>query len=173
LSSGLTKSIAALAGVLILCASCTLEEGSAYVVQDAPPSGIHVTLKVSTTDILRVLSDAVEGGAEVDRELAKNGLGEVDCDAYPNTQYYGDRCAFRAIRATPVTGTLARDAARRLYWDDARSWDEFDDFRGDSMAQIRNRAKSCIHVTIKNVGDWPVEWRDSNWTWRDRSDPKC
>jgi hypothetical protein len=28
-------------------------------------------------------------------------------------------------------------------------------------------------VTIRNVGDWPIEWRDSNWTFRDASDSHC
>ena len=96
----------------------------------------------------------------------------VRCNYYDNTVYYGDRCAFRVLRATQTDAGLAEPAVR-LYWDDALAWDEFDDFRHDAVGPTRLQAGTCLHATIRNVGDWPIEWRDSNWTFRDWTDSKC
>lgn len=162
----------ALAAVLTIgLSSCVLTEGKEYIVQPAPPNGIHVTLKVGVSDKLKTVSDFVDRGNDIDRWLRDSGY-DVRCNYYDDTVYYGDRCAFRVLRATQTDAGLAEPAVR-IYWDDARAWDEFDDFRHDAVGPTRRRAGTCLHATIRNVGDWPVEWRDSNWTFRDRTDSKC
>ena len=152
--------------------SCVLKESDQYVIQPAPPNGIHVTLKNGTSRLLLALSELVRKGQDADGPLASFGYG-VRCNSYANTWYYGDRCAFRVLRATPIQGGLVASAANRLYWSDALAWDEFDDFRTDAMSRVRFLPSRCAHVTIRNQGDWPVEWRDSNWTYRSGSDPRC
>lgn len=152
--------------------SCVLEESEHYVIQPAPPNGIHLTLRNGTSRLLLALSELVRNGQDADGALRSFGYG-VRCNSYANTWYYGDRCAFRVLRATPVEGGLVQSAANRLYWSDAIAWDEFDDFRTDAMGPVRFLPSRCAHVTIRNQGDWPIEWRDSNWTHRSGDDPKC
>jgi hypothetical protein len=165
-------SVALLLVTALVCSSCVLRENKEYVIQDAPPNGIHVTLKVGVSDSLKTASEFVASGKDLDVLLAKAGYGTVTCDQYESTVYNGDRCAFRLVRSTPTDGGLLEPAVD-LYWSDALNWDEFDDFRSDAMSPIRKTKESCLHVTIKNVGEWPIEWRDSNWTYRLQSDSKC
>ena len=168
-----TARLAALALVLATTAgACVLKEAEHYVIQPAPPNGIHVTLRNGTGRLLLSLSELVRNGQDADGALRSFGYG-TRCNAYANTWYYGYRCAFRVLRETPVQGGLVQSAANRLYWSDAVAWDEFDDFRNDAMSRIRSLPSRCAHVTIRNQGDWPVEWRDSNWTYRSGSDPQC
>lgn len=171
-SSAWARLVGLAAAIVVLCSSCVLRENNEYVVQDAPPNGIHVTLKVGVSDSLKTASEFVASGKGLDDLLVKAGYSSVTCDQYENTVYNGDRCAFRLVRATPTDAGLAGPAVD-LYWNDALNWDEFDDFRNDAMSPIRKTKESCLHVTIKNLGEWPIEWRDSNWTYRLQSDSKC
>ncbi len=155
----------------IVCTSCVLTESKHYVIQTAPPSGVHVTLRHDTGALLQGLAYRVRQGDPVDGLLASNGY-DVRCDRDTNSWESGDRCAFRVLGATPVAGGIATGLAH-TYWSDAVASDEFSDFHNDAMAAVRAVSSRCLHVTIRNVGDWPVEWRDSNWTYRTSSDAHC
>lgn len=154
----------------VLLSSCVLAEGKEYVVQPyLVTAGAHVTFKVGPTNLLHWVSDSVMAGAKVDALLAKYSGTSVTCDAYRNTRYYGDRCAYRILRATKVSGLLAKG-----YWPEITTWSEFDDFRYEAMGHTRPRGKgdarsdSCLHVTFTYIDPISV-----NWTYRTASDPKC
>jgi hypothetical protein len=162
----------AVVGVSLLT-SCVLREGPEYVVQPAPPSGVHVTIKLGPSSMLKAVSDIVADGGAIDGHLRTYGL-PTRCDHYANTRYYGDRCAFDVLGDVEMGGGLAGGASR-LYWNDAIADDEFGDFRNDALGRVRSRDNTtCLHATIRNYGDWPVEWRETNWTVRTKAgDSKC
>jgi hypothetical protein len=163
--------VVAIAVVASALAGCVLTEGDRYVVQPAPPNGIHVTLRPKTSGALWVLSKLVRAGGDADGWLRKGGMS-TRCNYYRDTSYYGDRCAFRALREVRIAGSLERS-----WWGDAVNWDMFSDFRSSTMKPFRDNearmSKGCAHVTIRNAGEWPIEWKNSNWTVRLASDPKC
>lgn len=162
---------AGLAGVTLMT-SCVLREGTDYVVQPAPPSGVHVTIKLGPSSMLKAVSNMVAEGSSVDGHLRAYGL-TTRCDAYPNSAYYGARCAFDVLGDVEMGGGLA-GGIKRLYWNDAVADDEFSDFRNDALARILPKDNTnCLHATIRNDGDWPIEWRETNWTIRTKSDSKC
>ncbi|MCU1499516.1 MAG: hypothetical protein JWM47_3469 [Acidimicrobiales bacterium] len=158
---------------LLACslASCVLREGNEYVAQPAPPNGIHATIRSGPSSLLVVVSDLVRKGQNPDKWLVKTKY-RTRCNAYPRTAKHGDRCAFRLLRESRTTGILEKG-----WWNDATNWDMLTDFHRDAMGPFRSHRKrmraGCLHVTIRNVGDWPIEWKNSNWTVRTRSDPKC
>jgi hypothetical protein len=150
--------------------SCVLTEGPGYVVQPyLVTAGAHVTIQVGPTGLLHWASDSVANGESIDGVLAVHSGTDVRCDGYSSTRYYGDRCAYRLLRDTPISGSVASS-----YWRLATDWNEFDDFREDSMAATRPRTSgasregSCVHVTFTYVEPMSI-----NWTWRPRSDAKC
>jgi hypothetical protein len=164
-------------GAMLALSSCVLRETSDYVVQPAPPTGVHVTIKLGPTTMLKFASDIIAGGGNIDSMLRDFGI-PTRCDGHARTRYGGDLCAFEILQDMDVSGSLIDNAANQLYWSDAINDDELDDFRNDALARVRLvkdvEQTICLHATIRNVGDWPVEWRDTNWTTRDRaSDSKC
>lgn len=163
---------AGLAGVTLMT-SCVLREGTEYVVQPAPPNGVHVTIKLGPSSMLKVISDRIASGADVDGLIRAYGLS-TRCASYPRTRYYGDRCSFDILGDIEVSGGLA-SGLYRLYWSDAVANDEFADFRNDALGRVRSKNNTtCIHATIRNYGDWPIEWRETNWTVRTLAgDSKC
>lgn len=164
--------LAMAATLAVVLSSCVLKKGDQYVVQLAPPNGIHVTLRVGTSDQLKSVSTLLYEDQDVDGLLRRFNY-TVRCNSYPRrSTYYGDRCAFRVLRATPVDAGLATPGVK-VFWDDALTWNEFDDFRHDAIAPIRRRPGTCLHATIRNQGAYPLLWRDTNWTHRDRTDRNC
>lgn len=156
-----------LAGAL---SGCVLAEGDQYVAQPyLVTAGLHVTLRVGPTDLLHWASDSIAKGNDIDATVRRYGDLDVPCDDYQATRYYGDRCAYRLLRATQVSGAL-----QSAYWTEVTRWSEFDDFREDSMAKTRPRGeddplrRSCIHVTFTYIDPMSI-----NWTWRHASDPHC
>ena len=171
---GWRSRVARMAVVSLLAAGamsgCVLAEGDQYVAQPyLVTAGLHVTLKVGPTDLLHWASDSIKAGDDIDAIVRSRGGLDVPCDEYEATRYLGDRCAYRLLRATKVSGSL-----QSAYWTEVTSWDEFDDFRTDSMAKTRPRGehdplyRSCIHVTFTYIEPMSI-----NWTWRPASDPHC
>jgi hypothetical protein len=142
-----------------------LRESTHYVVQPAPPDGIHVTLRRPPTQLLGAVSDLVTAGSPVDGALRSQGL-RVRCDAWANRRSSGDRCAFEVLRATDLGGSLAAQAFARLAWNRAVDHDQLSDFSDDAMAAVRRRG-GCLHVTIRGA-------RGSvNWTHRSAGSTGC
>jgi hypothetical protein len=160
----LSVGIAALA-----LSSCVLTENDEYVVQPAPPNGFHLTISNPMSVQLKGASDAVAAGVNIDHVLRDRDI-DTTCPEV-GTRERGDRCAFRILKSVDIEGWIA--AVGNIYWRDAVADDEFGDFRDDAMAPLRTNGTRCLHVTIRNVGDWPIEWRDSNWTYRESSDSHC
>ena len=143
------------------CTSCVLTEGDQYLVQTAPPNGVHVTLSPDATGALVGVSEMVRTGVRLDPLLAARGYA-VRCDRLTNTRASGDRCALAVLRATPIRGSLAARAPMRAAWLRAtHPWEEAD-FASDAMAPVRAHRRACAHVTLRLGPVVP----DANWTWR-------
>lgn len=144
----------------IACTSCLLAESRDYVVQPAPPSGVHVTIRRQPTQLLSAISDLVTQGRAVDRALEGAELG-VRCDHLADRRSEGDRCAFLVLRATRISGSLVAGVVR-LAWNEAVSEGELGDFRDDAMVAVRRaKGRACLHVTLRT--GTPV---NANWTTR-------
>lgn len=164
-----TTSFAALGLLLAMtCTSCVLAESKDYVVQPAPPNGIHVTLRPQPTKLLVLVSDLVTAGVAIDRALADKGL-HLTCDSYPNVRAMGDRCAFRVLAAARPKGSLVSKAIVALAWGRALAPNELGDFSSDALAAVRRHRGACVHVTIRGL----PRAADANWTWRSAGNRGC
>ncbi|MFN8017232.1 MAG: hypothetical protein U0P45_03820 [Acidimicrobiales bacterium] len=153
--------------VAVLCTSCVLAQGTDYVVQPAPPNGVHVTLRPRPSHLLVVISDLVAGGVAVDRELARHGY-RVSCDGGGATRANGDRCALAVLRATRLAGGLVGASVARLGWGTAVASGKLGDFSADALGVVRRRG-GCVHVTIRRTSF--TSW--ANWTWRAAGSHGC
>ena len=153
----------------VACSSCVLAEGSQYVVQPAPPNGVHVTLRPSPTRALALLSDLVARGTSVDRALAARGY-RISCDHRSHDRRAGDRCAFEVLRATPVRGGLLQQSAARFAWRTALAGSELGDFSSDALGAVRRHHGGCAHVTIRR---FDALHGAANWTWRAKGSRGC
>lgn len=164
--------VAIAVGASLGLSSCVLTEGPEYVVQPAPPKGLHVTLRVGPTVMLHVVSDMITRNDRVDHLLRDAGL-PTRCDSSRGTRARGDRCAYRILQDFEVRGNLITNTIGRTVWSEATKDSEFADFANDAMGPTRGRRGSCLHVTVREYGDWPVSWWNTNWTLRTSSDSKC
>lgn len=154
--------------VALTCTSCVLVESKDYLVQPAPPDGIHVTLRHRPTGLLELVSNLVTAGVAIDRALSDRGL-RLTCDAYPNTRSSGDRCAFRVLKASRPNGSLVTRTLVAAAWRRALSDGELADFSHDALAQVRSHPGACAHVTIRGLPRPMV----ANWTWRRAGSRGC
>ena len=152
--------------------SCVLTEGPEYVVQPAPPGGLHVTIKAGPTALLHIVSDMITRNDRVDHLLRAADVS-TRCDSSRGTRARGNRCVYSILQDMEMRGNLIATALGRLVWGEATKDSEFADFANDAMAPTLARRNSCLHVTVREYGDWPVTWWNTNWTYRTSSDSKC
>lgn len=167
--TGRNRLILVLALAAILASSCVLKEGEGYVVQPAPPNGVHLTISAGFTEELQLASDVVAQGVNIDAVLRDRNIDTTCPNLGDRTR--GDRCAFRILGAVDIEG-FGSGIFENGYWNNAVSGKEFDDFRNDGMAKTRNTG--CLHVTMKRVQiSVFYETEDANWTYRTKADSHC
>lgn len=160
--------------VAVAANGCVLKEGEGYVIQPAPPNGIHVTIVAGMTDQLKLASDVVAQGVNIDAVLKDRNINTTCPDL--GTRKNGDLCAFKILRSTKIEGGLVvAKILGNAVWGSATRMGEFEDFRRDSMTQVRKYAGSCVHLTASTVFIPPFgpSWPDYNWTYRKASDAQC
>lgn len=166
-----TKWCLTLVGLSLLLSNCVWAEGpgGSYVIQNAGITGWHITISNDYTGQLLLASDVIAQGVNIDAVLKERGINTTCPKLGGRTN--GDRCAFNIVGSIKMTGWMS--AYGNIFWRDAIKDDEFDDFRHDMMGPARAQTSRCGHVTIHHRGEWPFEWQDSNWTFRERSDAQC
>jgi hypothetical protein len=153
----------------LLGAGCTFKETQQFEAFAAWPNGIEVTIFKKPTEQLGAVRGWIGIGGDVNPLLERAGL---DTRCPRGTWEDGDRCAWNVLRAMPIEfadnplgGPLEWMVG--VYWADALDERNFQDFRDNLVVS----GGVCLHVEVRNWGDWPIEWRTSDWD--NRNDGYC